>query len=81
MAFIYFYSSLTIQVIPTKYRQQKGLDLRKALDKIFWTHETHEKTFQTHEIPMSKTIGPMKYPREKISDRRRHDGARLRDCS
>ena len=45
---------------PTEYPQEKILD----------TRNTHEKKFETHEIPTRKKLGHTIYPREKIWDLR-----------
>ena len=38
--------------------------------KILDPRNTHEKEFETHEIPTKKYFRPTKYPREKISNPR-----------
>ena len=38
--------------------------------KILDPQNTHEKKFETHEIPTKKYFRPTKYPQEKISDPR-----------
>ena len=38
--------------------------------KISDPQNTHEKKFETHEIPTKKYFRPTKYPQEKISDPR-----------
>ena len=47
-------------------------------EKKFWTHEiAQEKHLDSRsKIPTRKDFEPTKYPREKISDPRRHDGTR-----
>ena len=37
-------------------------------EKILGPRNTQEKQFWTHEISMTKNLGPMKYSREKILD-------------
>ena len=53
---------------PTKIPTRKSLDPRN----------THEKKFQTQEIPTRKDFGPTKYPQQKIKDPRRHGGTMAR---
>ena len=59
------------------------MDPRNTHEKKIWTHErptrknsdqgnNHEKKCWTQEIPTRKNLGPKKYPREKMSDQRRH---------
>ena len=63
---------------PTKYPQEKTLDLRSAHEKSFkptkfWTHEKKFPT-KTHKIPTRRHFGPTKYLREKIlNSRNTHD--------
>ena len=56
VALIYSYSSL---ICPR---------MRYSWEKLLHLWNTHEKKFRTYEIPKGKSFGPMKYPRENISD-------------
>ena len=47
-----------------KYPREKILDQRNNREKKFWTHE----------ILARKKLRPTKYPQEKFSGPRRHDG-------
>ena len=42
--------------------------MRYSWEKLLHIWNTHEKKFRTYEIPKGKSFGPMKYPRENISD-------------
>ena len=50
-----------------------------AREKILDPRITHEKKFLTHEIPTRRNFGSTKYPREKHSGPRWHNGTMTRD--
>ena len=47
--------------------------------KILDPRNTHQKKFETQEIPTRKYSEPTKYPRKNFSDPLRHDGTVARD--
>ena len=64
MAFLYSYSSHIFTSYPRDIHVKKILDPRN----------THERKFDTHEIPTRKNFGTLKYPREKSSNPQKNFG-------